>query len=137
MGGTSRSGVLGLWSRCHSKKDSSRGKLSFLNIQYVLSLVTHLCKTHLLLFLKNYKQANIEIKDGDNLTNEIASKIKTMMEQKVAAVERIMENAGNMAQSSSDEVDEIYDYYNAKNLTNNLTESAHEDRSELVRLKGP
>lgn len=56
------------------------------------------------------------------------------MEQKVAAVERIMENAGNLAVSSSDEVDKDFDYYNAKNLTNNLTDpdTGENEQDEVI-----
>ncbi|GLV36977.1 straightjacket [Carabus blaptoides fortunei] len=69
-----------------------------------------------------YKSADVVFKNVENLTNDIAGNIATMMEQKVAAVERIMDAARNLAVSSSDEVDSNFKYYNAKKLINNLTD---------------
>lgn len=74
-------------------------------------------------------------KNVENLTNDIAGNIATMMEQKVAAVERIMDAARNLAVSSSEEIDSNFMYYNAKNLTNNLTDPLVEkEEKEEVRI---
>lgn len=73
-------------------------------------------------------------KNVENLTNDIAGNIATMMEQKVAAVERIMDAARNLAVSSSDEIDTKFKYYNAKKLINNLTDPLVEkEEKEEVR----
>lgn len=74
-------------------------------------------------------------KDGDNLTKEIVSKIKDMMDQKVSAVERIMDTASILAASSSkDKIDENFQYYDAKELINNLTHPLKPDEDGTTQV---
>lgn len=55
------------------------------------------------------------------------------MEQKVQAVQRIMDVAAEAAsaRNTAADVEETFDYYNVKNLTNNLT--IHEDEEKMKK----
>ncbi|XP_077284622.1 voltage-dependent calcium channel subunit straightjacket isoform X2 [Arctopsyche grandis] len=65
----------------------------------------------------SFKTAQIEIRDGDKLVDEMASNIRNMMEMKVSAVKRIMDAAENMAMSHQNEpVPEDFVYYNSKQI---------------------
>ncbi|XP_024083001.1 voltage-dependent calcium channel subunit alpha-2/delta-3 isoform X2 [Cimex lectularius] len=67
---------------------------------------------------ESFREAKIEVREGNKLVRELAQEIKNMMDLKISAVRRIMDTAENSAMASQAEgsVPLDYQYYNSKNL---------------------
>lgn len=67
--------------------------------------------------LESFKSAQIEVRDGEKLVQNMADDIRAMMELKVSAVKRIVEAAENMAFDKQNEpIPEDFQFYNSKEM---------------------
>ncbi|XP_037866881.2 voltage-dependent calcium channel subunit alpha-2/delta-3 isoform X1 [Bombyx mori] len=99
------------------------GKISFNSVQaWAVKLGTELYHFGEFITRKkevqdSFKSAQIEVRDGEKLVQNMADDIRAMMELKISAVKRIVEAAENMAFDKQNEpVPEDFQFYNSKEM---------------------
>ncbi|RZC33440.1 hypothetical protein BDFB_011957, partial [Asbolus verrucosus] len=79
--------------------------------------------------IESFKRTTVVKEDGEALLKEIHEKVSTMMEEKVKAVQRIMETAEQVAKEQKEEdIDFNFQFVNAKNLTNSAPNATMSDQ---------
>ncbi|KAK9874143.1 hypothetical protein WA026_002498 [Henosepilachna vigintioctopunctata] len=88
--------------------------------------------------IESFKDTTIVKEDGAGVLNDIHEKVTEMMKQKVEAVKRIMDIAEQAAKShKTDDIDEDFQFYNAKNLTNSAPNYTLDDEEEIQQNDAP
>ncbi|XP_045467080.1 voltage-dependent calcium channel subunit alpha-2/delta-3-like isoform X2 [Harmonia axyridis] len=88
--------------------------------------------------IDSFKDTTIVREDGEALLKDIHERISHMMKLKVEAVKRIMDIAEQAAKAQKeDDIDEDFQFYNTKNLTNSAPNYTVNDEEDLQERDTP